>query len=396
MDLKKKRAPTAVVATQEFSTRRRFKYTYQGNSYYLTIPKKGVLTETPERQIAKLIELDIITGNHDQTQQTYKDMFILGVATGVVKSAYQQPRTEIMILHEELLHYYIQTGRDVKKDFYNAAYVMMKNWGRKCTIEMITQKLQGMNYAPKTFNNRKGILKGFCEWLLRHGRIRFNPVYDIPSRKKGSSKSNTRKRMTDQEVKSILEAIRTDRFVKSDCHRWIHSHYYPIISFIAYTGVRPAEAIGLQVKKINFKTKVITIDQSLARSRFGTSSTYRTMKGTKMDDSRELSFDGNQDLETILRAQCHGKKMDDLVFPSPTGLACDDRKINDNILVPVMKGLGIERRILYAFRHSFASRFFERGLDIKTVQSMIGHRDASVLLNTYAEISRTKAHLPFF
>jgi len=390
----KNKSQPGTVSIQELNDTRRLKYRCKSKVYFITLPCKGILTSTVEKQIAKYIELDVVRGTHDNTLRSYREMIVSGGIPWATHAPVKPKNEEQFILYDSLKDYYAKTGRDIHKDFYNSAYVMVKNWGNKCTVEMIPQKLLSMDYSPKTFNNRKGILKGFCEWLLRHGRIKYNPVYDIPSRKKGSSKSNIRKRMTDQEVKQILEAIRTDLFVKSVCHRWTHSHYYPIITFMALTGVRPAEAIGLQVRKINFKTKVIIIDQALARSRFGTSSIYRTMKGTKMDDSRELPFEGNSDLETILHAQCLGKKMDDLVFPSPTGLACDDRKINDNVLVPVMKGLGIERRILYAFRHSFASRCFERGMDIKSVQSLTGHRDASVLLNTYAEVSKARVSVP--
>jgi integrase len=391
---KKRRAPWGTVTTQELRYTRRFKYRCDGIEYFIALPSKGVLTESDEAQIAKYIELDVVRGIHDNSLRSYREMIILG---GISDKARIPPKPKVeekLILHEALKDYYQKTGRDFEKDFYHSAWIMVKNWGSKTTIEMIPQKLLAMEYRPKTFNNRKGILKGFCEWLLRNGRIKYNPVYDIPSRKKIGSKDNTRKSMTNEEIKLILEAIRTDQFVKKASHRFTHSHYFPILSFIAQTGVRPAEAIGLQVKKINFKTKSITIDQSLARSRHGTSSTYRTMKGTKMDDSRLLYFADNPELEALLKLQCVGGKPDDLVFPSPTGVACDDRKINDNILTPVMEGLGIERRILYAFRHSFASRCFEQGMDIKSVQSLTGHKDASVLLNTYAESSKTKVNVP--
>jgi hypothetical protein len=69
---------------------------------------------------------------------------------------------------------------------------MLKNWGDNTVIEQLPEKLMNMMYAPKTFNNRKGILNAFSEWLLRAGRIKFNPMYDVPSKNKSMSMLDTR------------------------------------------------------------------------------------------------------------------------------------------------------------------------------------------------------------
>jgi hypothetical protein len=143
----------------------------------------------------------------DITQQSYKKMLVLGKTTTVVSELVTPRRPDHMILHEELKKYYIATGRDINKDFYNAAHVMVKNWGDMVGVEQIPEKLMKMKYASKTFNNRKGILNAFCEWLVRAGKIKFNPVYDVPSRKKSGSKLDTRKRLSDAEMTLILDTI---------------------------------------------------------------------------------------------------------------------------------------------------------------------------------------------
>jgi integrase len=346
-----------------------------------------------EPYVQGVIQHDIINGLHDNSLDRYKKLLKSDKHLQPEKKL-KQAASKKLGLAESLKKFLESTGRSMDKDLYYYTYRMVLNWGDRITCEMIPQKLMSMKYSSKTFNNRKLVLRIYCDWLVRNKVLEFNPLDDLPSRRKNSSKSSTRRRLTDTEVTQILDAIRNDKFVSPHSNRFKHSDYYPIFYFLASTGVRPAEAIGLQVSKINFSDDTIMIDQALARTRAGTSSSNRKMKGTKMEDWRELPIQGNQVLREMLAKLCIGKKPDELVFKSPTGLACDDRNMNDSVLKPVLKGLKIPHRVLYALRHSFISRCFERGMDIKTVQSLTGHKDLSVLLNIYAEVPDTKASIP--
>lgn len=385
-----KKASKGSVSLQQLPHTRRFKYRYQQKVYYLTLPRE----ETPvEATVKHIIELDMLQGTHDDTLAKYKTILTGGSNMVPPKKPPVIEKTS-MILHASLLDFFERSGRSLQKDLYHATYRMTVKWGDQVTIEDIPALLNGMKYSSKTFNNRKMVLNSFCEWMLKRKLIDLNPLSDIPSRRKTGIKSLQRRRLTDDEIKSILAAIKDDRYVLKNSHRFRHSDYYPIFYFLAATGVRPAEAIGLQVKKVDFMRNVILIDQSLARTRSGTSSANRRMKSTKMDDWREIPLGEDTNLKNLLKSQCEGKGPSELVFTSPLGLACDDRKMNDSVLKPVLNGLEIPMRVLYAFRHSFISRCFERGMDIKSVQSLTGHKDLTILLNTYAEVTKQKVPIP--
>ncbi len=250
-----------------------------------------------------------------------------------------------------------------------------------------------MNYAANTFNSRKAVLFSLCDWLQETGKIQVNPMKRVPPKKKSKVKVPTRRAMTAEEIRDILKMVLSDECAMKG-RRYTHSHYYPILLFLANTGCRPAEAIGLQVKKIHFKNRIITIDDSLARGRSCGHSKARTRKSTKTEDIRLLNFSEGSEFEQVLNSKCERKGPNDLVFESPKGLACNERCINETVLRPVMEKLGIPRRTVYAFRHSFATRCIQSGMDIKTVQGLTGHRSAAVLLDIYAEATRTKTLLP--
>lgn len=366
------RASKGTIQTQELACTRRFKYTYQGKYYYLTLPQ----TPRPglEGKVAEQIRKDIVAGCHDGSGQKYREMLLSG----------NNP------LVEDLELFLSTTGRSLEKNIYYHCYCMVKKWG-DIPLETIPSRLVEMRYKSSTFNSRKTVLNAYLDWKVRRGELSYNPMKEIPSRRRVGGKDPARKWIDDKYVWEILEAIRTDRFSPHPC-RWKHSHYYPIFYFLALTGVRPAEAIGLQVKKLSFSRREIRIDQALARTRKGTSAKNRVMKATKMEDSRLVPM--SLELESILREQVKGRKGEDLVFPGPGGKSCDDRKMGENVLASVLKGLEMEHKVLYFFRHSFISRCFQQGMDVKSVQALTGHKDVKVLLEIYAEVTSKKPQLP--
>jgi site-specific recombinase XerD len=51
------------------------------------------------------------------------------------------------------------------------------------------------------------------------------------------------------------------------------------------------------------------------------------------------------------------------------------------------------RWCLYHFRHSFATRLLESGVDALTVSALLGHADGSMLARVYSHLTRNGAYL---
>lgn len=49
----------------------------------------------------------------------------------------------------------------------------------------------------------------------------------------------------------------------------------------------------------------------------------------------------------------------------------------------LLKNIGLNHRGFHAIRHTFATRAIEKGIDVKTLSEILGHKNASITLNRY-------------
>lgn len=335
------------VTIENFRARVRLRWRYQTRRYSLSLSAYTKTNLLHARKVAVQIEQDILTSNFDFSLLKYK---------GSEKQPLNPEKT-IVAYFEEWTTAYKQMDCE-KHTNYNSVRNMLRKWG-KVEQTNIHIKLNSETFCGATYNRRLTMLKDFVKWLIKAQIWTFNPLEDISTKKYKKAKQPKRKPFTEDEISSILKAFKNDTFSpKSSAFK--HSHYYPFIYFIFKTGVRNAEAIGLRVGSIDLENNHIHIKEVLARSLKGTSALLRIRKETKNGKERILPL--TPDLLHVLNPLIEGKQNDDLVFKSPNGLAIDDNNFQPRIFKKVLKGLGIEERVLYACRHTFGSRCIDSGI----------------------------------
>lgn len=396
----------------------RIRWRHNGQRAVIYVPPSVPDFATTASLIKTCIEQDLSSGNYDETLRRYRAFLEFEQAALQEEKVVQQNLSSFNPIgfYKEEIHQ-INTGElfDVLKEFYRylaakslsldpemlSSYytqtiAMLKKWGQ-FDIEDTPLKLGAETFGPKTFNDRRNCLFKFFNWLVRKGKIKENPLAEVATKRR-QRKCDQRKPFTEQEIVSILDALRTDKFRKPSS-RYSHSQYVPFVEFMLYTGVRNAEAVGLKVKDIIFpkgddlKTGHIRITRTLARTSKGTHIGARKEKGTKMDNVRLLPF--NQPLLDLLLTICRNRNSEEYVFLNENGNPIDDKQLLKRVFKPVQEQLGIEKRDLYACRHTFATWAVQEGVKPHEVANMMGDRVETVLEN-YFHNNRRPELLPTF
>jgi integrase len=157
-----------------------------------------------------------------------------------------------------------------------------------------------------------------------------------------------------------------------------------LVLFLAYTGLRWGEAVGLRVNSVDLSRARVLVRQN-AVNVAGT-----IIAGTpKSHESRSVPFP--EFLARSLTLLCLGKEGSSLVFgdgvnflPTPTHgdgwfAGARNRSHAKDASFP-------EKLTLHDLRHTAASLAISAGANVKAVQRMLGHASAAMTLDTYADL----------
>ena len=197
------------------------------------------------------------------------------------------------------------------------------------------KRLEGI--SPETHNHYRASIKFLYKRVLK---IAWDDE-EVPAMKR---ERNLPTVLTPQEINAIIDA--TDNL-----------KHKAIIATMYSSGLRVSEVIHLHYDDISRTTMTIHVREAKGRI-----------------DRYTILSKKNLDLLTEYWFKC-GKPRG-ILFPSSwTGSYLDIGSINQFFKASAKKA-GIIRRVSsHACRHSFASHLFESGVDIKYIQSLLGHVD---------------------
>ena len=233
--------------------------------------------------------------------------------------------------------------------------------------------------SAKTIHNAVGVLGKSLDDAVKSGLIAVNPAsgLDMPRVEKRRPAV-----MESAEQQQFLDAI------KASPHRAIF-----IVGL--HTGMRISEILGLQWKNINLKTGEVLIEQQLNRK--ASNNLARELKSTKTHKSRTifvppfvlntLKAVNLQQKESRLKAGPLWANTEGLVFTREDG-----SPVPHNTIANAFKRLAVKMGrpdlSFHSLRHTFITDEISAGVDVKTVSDMVGHSDARMTLNVYADATR--------
>lgn len=165
------------------------------------------------------------------------------------------------------------------------------------------------------------------------------------------------------------------------------------------TGMRLGEIIALRWTEINFTTDEVKVCRSLKRvAKIGVTVGNKTeiieqAPKTKLSARTipipsvlvsELKVHKKRQLEEkILAGEAYIDN--NLVFPNALGEPLDSRNLTRSYR-RALKSAGIPYRKFHSLRHTYATRLFENGVPLKTIQVLLGHSKLEITSNIYTHV----------
>lgn len=225
-----------------------------------------------------------------------------------------------------------------------------------------------------------GVLAAILDGAVRDRRIQSNPARDVKTPRK---KLRARPYLSHGQVERLAVA----------------SVYPDFVRFLAYTGLRWGEAIGLQVEHIDLKKRRLNVEVNAVFVN------GHVVVGTpKPHERRSVVYPPFLDI--ALERATRGKRSGDLVWPAESGGylgpgnavsgwfagASKRARAADAAMAEQARDRGEEapvempRVTPHDLRHTAASLAISAGANVKAVQRMLGHASAAMTLDTYADL----------
>jgi integrase len=288
-------------------------FSHAGKRRYLSM---GIQDTPLSRKIAEMaahqIELDILSGNFDNSLAKYKRELtsdpeeITPVFTPIAAPAltpqqlWERYNTyKALELKETTKHYHATLGRLFGQ--LDATISVLDPLKVKASLEKITTVHQTKRCLMQ--------LSAACKWAQKYDLLDENPYEGMANsmpkyRYQVEPKPNS---FSEAEREQILEAFRSD-----ERKGMTYRHYAPFVEFLFLTGCRPSEAVGLQWKHIAADHSKIHFTGSVA--------TYRPIRIEGSKNNKKRWFPCSERLTKLLQSLRPNQFTPETpVFPSPKG-----------------------------------------------------------------------------
>lgn len=298
------------------------------------------LVNTPHQVKAKVTD--------ELATPVFKDFADIWVEENAIRWRRSHKKTQVDIINGHLKPYFGEkaVSRITKAEILAFRASLAKVPGRK-----------GTSISPKRINSIMGPLRQILNEAA--DRFEFNTPYrNIKPLKVPKSDVEP---FTLEEVNSILKQVRAD------------FRAYYTVRFL--TGMRTGEIDGLKWQYIDFENRLILIRETIVAGQ----EDY-----TKTDGSqREIQM--SQVVHDALKAQEKAtRKLSKFVFCNRQGEPLDHNNVTNRVWYPLLRHLGLNKRVPYQSRHTAATLWLAAGENPEWIARQMGHASTEMLFRVYS------------
>jgi len=201
--------------------------------------------------------------------------------------------------------------------------------------------------APATVNRHISTIKHMMTKAEEWGWISERTLKEVRRTKKLPENNKRLRYLSDDEISRLLDACRRSS---------VASELLPIVTLALNTGMRQGEILGLRWSQVDMRNGLILLSDTKSGER----------REIPLNDSAKASLSSiPEDITGGKVFQTH------LEGPSWT---------------TALRRAGIKDFHFHDLRHTFASRLVMKGVDLATLQSLLGHKTITMTLR-YAHLS---------
>jgi integrase len=211
-------------------------------------------------------------------------------------------------------------------------------------IEKYKQKRKEDGVSVRTINVELACLRHMFNMAMRWGKAQKNPLKEVKLFKETEGKDRI---LSPEEEVRLFDAIRSSK-------RTLHLE--PIVFTALATGMRKSEVLNLKWSNVDLVNRLIVVE------------------GTKSGYVRKIPM--NTRLTEVLSS---AKKISQAenVFVNERG---EPYKSFRTSWDHVLQRAKIEDLTFHSLRHTFGTRLGMAGVDVKTIQELMGHRDIKMTM----------------
>lgn len=261
----------------------------------------------------------------------------------------------------------------------------------KSDIQLLIDTASDNGYAYERQNKIKVILRDMLQRAVEDQLVINNPVSGIKLR-------------ADKEIKAQALSAEEQNIFFDYCR---NTFYENLFNVAVNTGLRPGELFALQLSDINLEKGHIEVNKTLVYQKYLTDSkkefhieppkTKQSYRKVPINSICMSYIERQFELKKIISSK-RPKQQNNYLFVTKFNTPLNSQIYSDAIRV-VIKQINLVRPFDeqfpvfsgHTFRHTFATRCFENGVDAKVVQSYLGHASLKMTMDLYTHVTEEKS-----
>lgn len=261
----------------------------------------------------------------------------------------------------------------------------------KSDIQLLVDKAYDGGYTYERQSKIKMILRDMLQRALEDDLVIKNPVSGIKLR-------------SNKEINAHALSLGEQEVFFDYCR---NTFYDNLFNVAVNTGLRPGELFALTVDDIDFEKGIINVDKTLVYQKYLTDTrkefhveppkTKQSYRKVPINSICRDYLERQIELKKVVSRK-RPKEQNDYLFVTRFNTPMNSQIYSDAIRA-VIKQINLTRSVDdqfeifsgHTFRHTFATRCFEVGIDPKVVQSYLGHASLKMTMDLYTHVTEEKS-----